>query len=394
MPGAVRRLLLVAVLGVMVASATGCDVSPPAATVNGTSISQSTLNDALSSAIDNPDAQCAAMLAVGLTTTPVGVGTKGDGSHTNAVTSAFADKTLETLILEALERQTIAAHHATVSGAVVAAATADYEAQLGEQLSEATQENTTPPGCALSASKAVAGQLPAPYLAQAGRSLADQEQFEVTEGHVDVSTAGLEAYYRSHQAQTTQVCINAYVSDTAAGAQTLHDAIAAGASFASLATSPAVDLQRSPPDGNLPCEYPSSLSIQIGSSLEAQVVGLATGQLAEPLQLPNPEPTAGQPDVFYLVIQMRARQLVPFATLRGSIRQAILEQHASVVDSALDRLVRRAHVTVDARYGTWDPKRGVTVPTPPSPAFVPNPKANVAAASSGSSGLTITPAPG
>jgi hypothetical protein len=86
---------------------------------------------------------------------------------------------------------------------------------------------------------------------------------------------------------------------------------------------------------------------------------------------------------------MRQHQLVPFATLRSSIRQAILTAHVAVVGTALNRLVKQAHVTIDPRYGSWSAKHGVTVPTPPAPAFVLNAKANVAAAPTTGLHLTI-----
>jgi hypothetical protein len=92
---------------------------------------------------------------------------------------------------------------------------------------------------------------------------------------------------------------------------------------------------------------------------------------------------------------MRAHQLVPFATLRTSIREAVLEAHSAVVRTALNDLVDRAHISVDSRYGTWSAKRGVTVPTPPAPAFVLNAKANVPATSALTiGGGSINPASG
>jgi hypothetical protein len=80
--------------------------------------------------------------------------------------------------------------------------------------------------------------------------------------------------------------------------------------------------------------------------------------------------------------------------LAESIREAILEAHSSVVSKSLEQLVVRAHVTVDSRYGGWSPKHGVTVPTPPAPAFVLNAKANVVGATAASTpGLSVPVTP-
>ncbi len=375
MPTAVKRLLLVVVLGALVIGATGCDLSPPAASVNGAAISQSTLDGELNSLIKDEGALCATQLQSGLSTSPVGVGTEDDGLTPNAVTPAFADSLLESLILQKLEEQTLVAHGVTVTPDEVAAATADYESQLQAQLSQAQSNSTTPNGCTLSTSSSVAGQLNRAFLQRQGASLADQEMFEVEVGHVDLGLAALRAYYTAHRAEVTQECLNLLVSDTQAGAQRLHDQIAGGASFATASSSADVDKQVSPTGGQLPCEYPSQFS-QLGTTLGATVNALSAGQLAQPLAWQATSST-GASTTYYLVVQMRQHQLVPFATLRSSIREAILEAHSTIVRTTLARLLGRAHISVDARYGSWSPKSGVTVPTPPAPAFVLNTQANV-----------------
>ena len=394
MPTAVKRLLLVVALGALVVGATGCDVSPPAATVNGVAISQSSLNNELSSEIANGGAQCAALLAAGSTSSPLGVGSEGDGTTPNAVTPSFADNALETLVLEQLEADTLARRGVAVTQADVAVATSDYEAQLLSQLTQAQQQNAAPTGCALTTAKALSAQLPHAFLAREGQSLADQEVFEVAVGHVDLSQAALEAYYAAHRTQVTEACLNVIVADSAANAQTLHDQIAAGTTFTDASSSAAVDSQVSPPGGTLQCEYPAEVTQQFGATLGPTVLALKTGQLAEPLTLQSQSST-GATTSLYAVVQMRAHQLVPFATLRSSIRQAILSAHASVVGKALNTLVGRAQVSVDPRYGTWSAKRGVAVPTPPTPAFVLHASANVRAVPLVSGGgITVNPAAG
>jgi hypothetical protein len=372
----VKRLLFVLAVGALVVGASGCDLSPPAATVNGASISQSTLNDELSRVIDNANTQCATQLQSGLTTSPVGVGTADDGTTPNAVATNFADTILQTLVLRQLEEQTLAERGVKVTPADVTAAIADYESQLQGQLSQAQSANTAPAGCALSTSKSVSSQLPRDFLQSQGTSLADQEMVEVVVGHVSLSQAALQAYYHAHLAEVTLSCLNVVVSDTLAGAQRLHDEIAAGASFTAASNTADVDKQESPSGGQLPCEYPSQVTGQFGATDGPTVNALATGQLAAPAPL-SQQSSSGAAVTYYVVVQMRQHQLVPFATLRNSIREAILEAHSSVVESTLAGLVSRAHVSVDPRYGQWSLKHGVTVPTPPPPAFVLNADANV-----------------
>jgi hypothetical protein len=389
----VKRLLLLVVLGALVVAASGCDLSPPAATVNGVAISQSTLNAELSTLIANHNAQCAAQLAAGLTTSPVGVGTEGDGTTPNAVTPTFADNALETLVLEQLEQQTLARHKVAVTGADLTDATTDYESQLQQQLDQVQSENETPSGCTLSTTSALSAQLPRGFLRQETRSLADQEMFEVAVGHVNLSSAALQSYYTAHLSEVTQECLNVIVSDTQAAAQTVHNLIAAGASFATASTSSSADTQATPSGGELACEYPATAEQQFGTTLATTIDALASGQLAEPMAWQT-ESSTGTSLTEYVVVQMRQHQIVPFATLAESIREAILEAHSSVVSKTLEALVVRAHVSVDARFGGWSPKHGVTIPTPPPPAFVLNAKANVPLAPAASTpGLSIPVSP-
>jgi len=394
MPTAVKRLLLVVVVGALVVGATGCDLSPPAATVNGTSISQSTLNAALAGLLTDTKAQCATQLQSGLSVSPVGVGTEDDGTTANAVATSIAADVLQTLVFERLEALTLARHGVTVTRAEVAAATTDYESQLQGQLNQAQTNGATPTGCTLSAATAMSAQLSAGFLQRQGASLAEQEMLEVVVGHVDLSLAALERYYQAHLAQVTQVCLNLIVSDTQAGAQRLHDQIAAGATFPTASASADADKQVSPSGGEVACVYPSVVTRQFGTTLGASIDALKTGQLAEPLTFQQQSST-GAVTTYYLVFQMRQHQLVPFATLRSSIREAILAASATVIRPTLVGLVSKAHISVDPRYGTWSATRGVTVPVPPAPAFVLNAQANVPVKPLLSlPGLTLNPAPG
>ena len=389
-----KRLLLVVGLGALVVGATGCDLSPPAATVNGVAISQSTLNDQLTSEVANSQSQCAAQIEAGTTTSAIGVGTEDDGTTPNAVTPAFADNALETLVLEQIEKQNLAARGVTVTRADLTAASTDYQEQLLTQLGQDAQENATPSGCTLSATKAISSQLPKAFLQRQATSLAEQEIFEVAVGHVNVSEGALRAYYRAHRAEVTQACLNVIVADTLAKAQTVRSEIAAGTSFPTASTSPAADTDAGPSGGELQCEYPATVTQQFGATNAPTVVALTTGQLAQPLTLQEQSSTGGT-TTLYAIVQMREHVLVPFAALKSSFRQAILTAHVAVVGTTLNRLVRRAHVSVDPRYGTWSAKGGVTVPTPPLPAFVLNAAANVPVKPLLSTGgLTINPAPG
>ena len=53
-------------------------------------------------------------------------------------------------------------------------------------------------------------------------ALAYQEKLEEVVGHVQRGPAALMAYYKTHTANLTQVCLNLIVADTAAAAQAVQ----------------------------------------------------------------------------------------------------------------------------------------------------------------------------
>jgi hypothetical protein len=374
----------------VVAGATSCDVSPPAATVDGASISQSMLNGVLSTEITHANAQCAAQILAGQTKSPIGIGTEGDTTTPNAVSPAFADAQLFTLVLQQIETQALARRGVAVTAADVAAARIDYPYQL--QQSQA--QSGSPSGCALNTATPLAKQLPAGFLQRQTEILAAQEQFEVAVDHVDVSLAALTSYYNTHRSLVTQECLNIVLADSQSAAQTLHDEIASGTTFPVAAKAAGADQQATPPGGQLQCGYPTGLNSQLGAALGATVDALGAGQLSEPLAWQTTNRQTGAPVTFYLVVQMRQHYLVPFATLRYQIRQAILAQNSATFEVLLHKAVVHAQVTVDPRYGSWNPARGIVAPAPPPPAFVPNAPANVPAVPLNIGGLSINPTAG
>ena len=386
-----KRLLLVVVLGALAAGLTGCDVSPPAATVDGATISQSTLNAYLAGVASDAPAQCAAQIQAGQTASPLGVGTEGDGTTPNAVTPSFAASELNALILDQVERQALARRGVRVTAAEVADAVSDYESQLTTQLQQEQSANDEPSDCALSVSEPLSRQLPHAFAQRQGAVLADQEMFEAAVGHLSLGTTALQSYYRAHLAEVTQECLDVIVTTSQANAQAVRAQIAAGASFATAVRSPQADSAASPSDGQLACAYPAQISGQLGASLGATVDALSSGALSPPLEWQPTNPSTGQASTFYLVVQMRQHVIVPFATLRSAIRQSILQAHATVVSTALRRLTGQAQISVDPRYGRWS-DRGVTVPPVPAPAFVPNAQADVRATPFSLGGLNTTPA--
>ena len=370
-----KRLLALVALAALGAGATGCDLSPTAAKVNGVTITQAQLADQLSTVSGNAVAQCA--LSIGQSqsggTLPAVAGT-GDAT----VSTQFAAFELNGLVEQALEQGALAQRHAAVSPSDVANARQDYEAQLAQAAAQVGSP------CNLTGTRLIAG-LPKAFVNAQARSLAYQEKLEEVVGHVDVSPAALRAYYDAHLTDVTQLCLNLIIAKDQASAQALHDQIAAGASFATAAQGAGVDTTNTPTDGQGPCVYPSNIASQLGPTSAAIVEGLADGQLAPPQGIPVPNQVTGATTTVWIVIGVRQHHVVSFAASEAGVRQALLGMGGAGFTTALGRLVRDASVELDPRYGTWSTRRGVSAPIAPKPSFVLNPRAG----SAGGAGSTL-----
>ena len=373
-----KRLLAVALLGAVVASVTGCDLSTPAAVVNGNTISQSQLDTAISAVSDNPTAQCAASVL-----TSAGGGTlptiRGAGDST--VTTQFAAFELTGLVQQAIETNALARRHAHVTPSDVAAARQDYEAQV----SAASSQYGSP--CNLTGSNLV-DRLPAQFVTQQAQALALQERLEEVTGRVDVSTAALRSYYDTHHALVTQECLNLIVANDQASAQAIHDQIAAGTTFAAASqgsgTSP-----NSPPSGVGPCLYPSAVTGELGQATAGILASLADGQLAAPQGIPVADQVTGSTSTVWVVLGMRQHQLVPFSDVEGGLRRLLLQQGQSGLTSTLTRAAVGVSVDLDPRYGTWSARRGVVTPVPPAASLLLNPSVDQSASGASALGSSV-----
>jgi len=359
----VKRLVPLLLVGVLGLAAAACDLSPPAATVNGVTVTRAALDSQLSAVAASPVAQCALSVLAQQNGTTLPTVT---GSGTDTVTTAFAAYELTELVRQILEQQGLAQHHATLTAADVAAARSDYRSQLAS-----AAQSSSP--CGLTGTNLV-DRLPGSFEDLQARALAYDEKLEQVAGHVDVSPAAVRAFYQSHLSDVTEECLNLIVATSQATAETIQAAVAGGTSFATADQGAGVN-PNGPPGGQEPCVFPATIQSQLGAALAAAVATLGVGQVAPPQALSITDPTTGQASTVWVVVGMRQRQLAAFATVATGIRLQLLQQGQTGLDSALTSLAARLHVDLDPRYGTWTTKTGVVAPTPPPASFVLNPAA-------------------
>jgi hypothetical protein len=334
----------VAVLAALAAAGTACDLSPPAATVAGATVTTSQLDAQLSAIAQSPYAQCTLQLQ------GVNLPSKVTGAGDSTVTSELASFELSTLVLEQLVTSDLAQRGHPVTAADISAARQDLVAQL-------SSSSASP--CVVSGSQLV-GRLPTAFRDQQVRFLAAQERLAATLGKVDLSPPGMFAYYQSHPAQFQEVCLSDIAVQSQAQAQQIHDTIASGAStFAAQAQQSSIDTQTAANGGQIPCVPATQI---VNPVITNAITGLSPGQISQPVF--EPTGTPGGNGVWF-VLELDGRPDIPFESAQSQIREQLLSPVNALVSAEYSRIASRAKVTVDPRFGKWTVAQGVQPPTPP-----------------------------
>jgi len=356
------------VLGV---AGTGCDVSPPAATVNGSTISQSQLDSVLSAVVGNKDQYVACALQLQGTNLPSSLA----GAGGSTVSSDLASYELSTLVLDELVSQDLARHHHSVTSDAISKAATDLETEFGLSASSASSSGSQSCLGQLSGRQLLL-HLPSSFSSEQVRYLADQEQLAVAVAHVDLSTASIEHYYFAHASEFAETCISDIEVTTQAQAQSILGTITSGAaSFATEAQQLSLDTQTAPNGGVVsPCFSSSQLQ---SSTVLSSVSTLSAGQVSQPIQV-----TASTGSAVWLLLQVDSKPEVPLSQATSQIRLALLSAGSSTLSREFDRLSSRAKVSVDPRYGTWNHLRGVQAPVPPPAKYLLSPAADQPGSSS------------
>ncbi|MHB8682071.1 MAG: peptidylprolyl isomerase [Acidimicrobiales bacterium] len=354
-----RRLLVIAALAALAGATSACQVGPTAATVGGSSISRSTLDDQLSQISNSVYAQCALQLqGVNLPTPLSGV---GDAT----VNANFASFELSTLVLEQLIVGDLARRHQAVTSADLASARTDLAAQLTPSAASASPC----PGAV--SGRRLLGLLPPAFVGEQVRFLAAQERLAAVLGHVDISTPALQRYYQSHPTEFDEVCLSDIAVQSQSQAQSVHDAIASGSTtFGAAAQQSSIDTQTAANGGVIPCVPSSQI---VNSVILGAINGLSPGQISQPVFEPQ---TGGGAGGVWFVLALDGRPQVPFDQAQSQIRQQLLSAQNTVVSAEFSRITHRADVVIDPRYGSWNPQQGVRPPAPPRSTWLLSPAAD------------------
>lgn len=376
-------LVLLVLLGGGVAAA-ALAVPTNAAVVNGSAISQDSLNSDVHAILGSAEYQCylnsnAYISSQGSQTLPPSAGAgKGQNTGDNpTANSAFVATYLDTLIGNELLLQVAAMHHVTVTSTQLTDARASLESHISGVMSEVSQTaQGQNPRYTCGAASPLTG---ADVLATMPASFVDEEvQFVATASALQEDLAGVGAsdqdllrYYEKHQSEYDTACFNAAEYTDESSAMDVQAAVDLGTPFAQATSSAAQS-------GSFRCAQLAVLASELGvdvSTLEAVALNKASAPIQE----------SGNGSNVYLVLELTKRTPTPFATAKPNVSEAVQSMGTQATSVAVSAAQRHATVTVNPQYGTWHPATA-TVYTPfiPLPSDVLNAPANEGTATSSS----------
>jgi hypothetical protein len=343
-----------------------------AAVVNGSAISQESLNSDIHAIAGSTDYQFFLNSQVYLSSNgqsglpPVtGAGTWQNEGDNPTATSAFVANYLDTVIGHELVDQLAAKHDVTVNSAQLADARSSLENQITSvmrQVAQSAQGQNPRFSCGAVSpltGQQVLGSVPSWFADQQVQFVATASALQEDLAGVGSSEAKLQAYYERHRSQFDTVCFNAAAYTDQASAQTAQAAIDFGTPFSQVAAS-------APQSGTIPCTALVAVAGELGTSIST-LDGVAVGKASAPISYNGS----------YLVLELSKRTPTPFATAKPIVSQAVQQVGARATQAAITNAERRASVSVDPRYGKWQVvTASVLTPFVPEKSDVLNASAN------------------
>jgi hypothetical protein len=349
-------LLLVLVAGGLVAAS--FSVPSNAAVVNGQSISQDQLNSDLT-AIANSKCYQGYLTAVaqgqgGLPPIDGAGQPSGEAPHTTS-TSSFAASYLDLMIQNEIVLQVAAQHHVAVTSQEIN----DASTGLKNQISQSLSSSGGSPGCTATTGDQVLATMPSSFVQSTERFGAVLATFERKLSSVGPSDADLKSFFDAHRPVFDNVCFTAAFYTSGNDAEAAKAAIYEGATFSSLAA-------KTNGGGPQGCIILYGLVAAVSSTTDLQTLPLNT--VSVPIAISNGE---------YVLLEFTSRTPSSFTAARASVQQAALSIGTNRARTFIGSAIGHARVTVDPRYGAWNPTTAqLRLFAPPMPSDVLNPNAN------------------
>jgi hypothetical protein len=371
-----------AALAVLAAGATSsaCNVAPSAASVNGTTISVSSLNTQLANLTTTRPGQCLLSLNAGQALDLSGVGTGGPGTYQLSLAGAVLDNRVYNL----LAGQYLVSHAVHITNQDRALAESTFVSILGGEISAQAQQ-----AAAFSGTAACVKADGSPYtgtslLAALPAELRDNELAnQATEQYLLAKAARLTptallAYYVANPKQFVTVCASAIETADQATADLAYMSLKAGTALAQVAAAAAANPAVQTRSGQAGCATEERVLQQL------QILSIATGQPIPPVQSNG----------VWMVYVVTSRTPVPLIQAAPTISQILTRTPANQrqVTNTVLAYARTSSVELNPQYGTWTGAR-IATPTPPKTRYL-LPSYGASLALPGSKPTSLSPATG
>jgi parvulin-like peptidyl-prolyl isomerase len=346
-------LAILVVVGAIVAAGS-FSVPANAVTVDGTSISQATLNQDLATIQKNAAFGCYLDASVevrsgGEASVPSLVGQSSSGSYSTAFVDFWLSQVINNLLIERLA----AAQHLPLDATALAAGRADLSGSIGATLTEAAAASGQSAVCAASG-EAIVSTLPSSLVDELVRAQAAGDVVLAHAAGYGLGAGELDRYFTAHPASFQTICLSAIEVASQSTATTIRQAIEAGEPFATAAKADSTDTTSAPNGGALGCY---SANEGAYPTVASDVKGLAIGQISQPVA----------DNSSYLLLEVTSEEPAAFGAVQTAVRQAILSAGSAKASKELSTLTKTAQVSVDPRYGRWAGATGIGIEGPKAP---------------------------
>jgi hypothetical protein len=358
----VKRLAVLILAVAAVVAVAAFTVPSNAASVNGTQISQQTLNRNLSAIAQSDGFQCYLYASQTLAgeaqagTFPVeGVGVPAGTTNPATFNASFVRYWLSELLNDQLVTQVVAAEHLTVTPADEAIGQASLTREIDAVIQSAASAGVSCP----STGAAILASLPATFRDQLVQVAAAQDVLLSHAAGYGLGTAGLSRYFTLHRTDFTKLCFSYVPFSSSADASAARAKVAAGTPLTKVGTVTPIGC---------------GIRVDAASELPSGVASLPVGQVSQPATLGN-----GQVGLFVMTSQTASA----FVAVRTTVETEVLNAGEKRSTATLRAAARRADVTADPRYGrAASGSVALLPPASPATSFVLNAAANVPAAGS------------
>lgn len=344
-----RRLAALVLCTLAFGAACSRTSSAPAATVNGTQIPTDDLVQELNAIQANPD-----FIAALQSGSPGGSGLTVVGTTAGSFDAAFVAQVLLRELDYALIHSEITKRKVVIDDACRVQARNDALLNLGSQ--NATE------------GEQLFNKFPKRYQDVLIQRNADVIALEAAlSGQQCGKGPDAAGYYNTHPDDFTKLCLSLIAVNDQATADTVIAQARGGADFATLARQVSVDAQTKEVGGDIGCRLPSDFNPTVAQLLQAG----KTGEVLEPIP--------GNSGI--TIVKITDRQLAPLDEVRTQAEELATANAGQAFGTWLRSARVDAKITVDPRYGTFDPATFQINP----PTLDLNPSSSPPAASSSSS---------